>query len=35
MKSYCDEHNDDVFNYVPLTFHIKDIEEDFKIIKDY
>lgn len=32
MKTYCEENNDNVFNYVPLTFHIKGEENDFEEI---
>ena len=23
MKQFCDDQKDDIFNYVPLTFHIR------------
>lgn len=30
MKAYCEERNDNVFNYVPLTFHAQGPDYDYK-----
>lgn len=36
MKKYCEQHGDNLFNYIPLTFHVKKSEEnEYQAIAEY
>lgn len=36
MKQFCDDQKDDIFNYVPLTFHIRNnCQEEYEALMQY